>query len=119
MSDSNISVSALIIAAPCAQHDVELDFVDSVTVSRPYIELTLQCVRAFGASADWTPGGGLRIAGGNGYQARDYAIEPDASAAVYPLCAAALAATAVRARGPRFSGEPYKHARLVSEAPHR
>ncbi|NRA07732.1 MAG: 3-phosphoshikimate 1-carboxyvinyltransferase [Myxococcales bacterium] len=92
-------VSALIIAAPCAQHDVELDFLDSVTVSRPYIELTLQCVRAFGATADWTPGGGLRIEGGSGYRARDYAIEPDASAAVYPLCAAALARGHVRVQG--------------------
>lgn len=92
-------VSALIIAAPCAQRDVELDFVDSVTVSRPYIELSLQCVRAFGATAEWTPGGGLRIAGGSGYRARDYAIEPDASAAVYPLCAAALAGGHVRVQG--------------------
>ena len=92
-------VSALIIAAPCAQRDVEVDFVDSTTVSRPYIDLTLQCVRAFGASAEWTPAGGIRIEGRSGYEAREYTIEPDASAAVYPFCAAALTGGRVRVVG--------------------
>ena len=92
-------VSALIIAAPCANRDVEIDFVDSQMVSKPYIELTLQIVRAFGAHAEWTPAGGLWIEGQRGYEARVLAIEPDASAAVYPFCAAALAGGRVRVVG--------------------
>jgi len=56
-------------------------------------------MRAFGAEADWDTEGGLHVRAGRGYRGRDYAIEPDASAAAYPFCAAAIAGGRVRVEG--------------------
>jgi 3-phosphoshikimate 1-carboxyvinyltransferase len=96
-------VSAVLLSAPYAQQEVVLELADGVCVSRPYVELTLQVMRAFGAEADWSADGGLRVAPGR-YRGREYAVEPDASSAVYPLCAAAIAGGRVRVDGlPRDS----------------
>ncbi len=89
-------VSAILLAAPYAGRDVSLGFVDDVVVSRPYIELTLDVMRTFGAEADWNKAGGLWVRAGRGYEPREYTIEPDASSAVYPMCAAAIAGGTVR-----------------------
>jgi 3-phosphoshikimate 1-carboxyvinyltransferase len=103
-SQSSQYVSAILLAAPYARSDVVLEFADEVLVSRPYVELTLQVMRAFGATADWTETGGVRVASRQHYKGRRYEIEPDASAAVYPLCAAAIAGGRVRVEGiPRES----------------
>ena len=83
-------VSAVLLAAPYADRDVELRLKDGVLISRPYVDLTLQVMRAFGAEAAWTEDGLLRVRAGAGYTGREYAIEPDASAAAYPFCAAAI-----------------------------
>ncbi len=91
-------VSAVLMAAPFASEEVKLHFKEGVLVSRPYVDLTLELMRAFGAEAEWTADGGLRVARG-GYRGRDYASEPDASAAAYPFCAAAIAGGRVRVEG--------------------
>ncbi len=98
-SRSSQYVSAVLLAAPLASRDVTLRFRDGVLVSRPYVELSLELMRAFGAEADWTDAGAIHVRGGRGYQGRDYAIEPDASAAAYPFCAAAIAGGRVRVEG--------------------
>jgi len=96
-------VSAVLLAAPCARADVVLEPVGGVVVSRPYVDLTLAVMRAFGADAGWT-GPALRVAAGVGYRGRSYAVEPDASAAAYPFAAAAIAGGVVRVAGlPRDS----------------
>jgi 3-phosphoshikimate 1-carboxyvinyltransferase len=83
---------------------VDLAFEDGVLVSRPYVELTLQIMNAFGAEARFEAGEGLHVAAGRPYSARDYAVEPDASSAAYPFCAAAIAGGRVRVEGiPRKS----------------
>jgi 3-phosphoshikimate 1-carboxyvinyltransferase len=92
-------VSAVLLAAPCAREDVELEPVDRVVVSRPYVDLTLQVMTAFGARAGWADEGRLRVAAGRGYAGAAFAIEPDASAAAYPFCAAAIAGGEVRVAG--------------------
>jgi 3-phosphoshikimate 1-carboxyvinyltransferase len=103
-SRSSQYVSAVLLSAPYAKRDVELELAGGRLISRPYVDLTLQVMRAFGAEADWTEGGGLRVASGARYAGRDYAIEPDASAAAYPFCAAAIAGGRVRVEGiPRDS----------------
>lgn len=84
-------VSAVLQVAPYAARDVELGFVDGVIVSRPYIDLTLEVMRDFGADAAWIEGDRLRVRAGATYAARDYTIEPDASSAAYPFAAAAIA----------------------------
>jgi len=98
-SRSSQYVSAVLLAAPCAAGDVDLDFRDGVLVSGPYVELTLQVMRAFGAEADWSPAGGIRVSARHRYLGRPYEIEPDASAAAYPFCAAAIAGGRVRVEG--------------------
>ena len=92
-------VSAVLMAAPYARADVELAFTGGVLVSRPYVELTLEVMRAFGAEVDWSGPAALRVKAGRGYRGRVYAIEPDASAAVYPFCAAAISGGRVRVEG--------------------
>ncbi len=97
-------VSAILLAAPCARSDVELALEGGALVSRPYVELTLEVMRAFGAQAGFAGPASLRVAAGHPYRSRDYAIEPDASAAAYPFCAAAIAGGRVRVEGiPRRS----------------
>jgi 3-phosphoshikimate 1-carboxyvinyltransferase len=102
-SRSSQYVSAVIQAAPYAAQDVELAFKDDVIVSRPYIDLTLQVMRDFGASVDWrhAEDGSERlwVEAGRPYVAREYRIEPDASSAAYPFCAAAIAGGRVSVTG--------------------
>ncbi len=92
-------VSALLLAAPYAKTDVEISLTGRSVISRPYVDLTLQVMGAFGAEAAWVSEGALRVAAGKTYQAREYRIEADASAAAYPFCAAAIAGGRVRVEG--------------------
>jgi 3-phosphoshikimate 1-carboxyvinyltransferase len=93
-------VSALLLAGPYARADLRLRFAGDTLVSRPYVELTLDMMRAFGAVAQFCADGtGVRVEAGHPYRARRYAIEPDASAAAYPFCAAAIAGGSVRVEG--------------------
>jgi len=98
-SRSSQYVSAVLLAAPLARRDVTLRFRAGILVSRPYVELTLELMQAFGAEAGWTGADGIRVRGGRGYRGRPYRIEPDASAAAYPFCAAAIAGGRVRVEG--------------------
>ncbi len=101
-SQSSQYVSAVLQAAPYAERDIELAFKDGVIVSRPYIDLTLEVMRDFGAEVEWrgTPGDErLWVKAGRPYQAHDYTIEPDASSAAYPFCAAAIAGGSVTVSG--------------------
>lgn len=100
-SRSSQYVSGVLLAAPYAERDVRLRFVDDVLVSRPYVDLTLDVMRAFGAEAGWVEGDApeLLVRAGRGYHGRSYRIEPDASSAVYPLCAAAIAGGRVTVEG--------------------
>lgn len=92
-------VSAVLIAAPYAQRDVTLSLRRHGLVSRPYVALTLEIMRAFGADAAWTSDDDLHVHAGRRYAGRNFAIEPDASAAAYPFCAAAIAGGRVRVTG--------------------
>jgi 3-phosphoshikimate 1-carboxyvinyltransferase len=71
--------------------------VDGELKSRPYVDMTIAVMSAFGAHVDrghdrW------RVAG-NGYGAASYRIEADASTACYFLAAAAIAGGRVRIDG--------------------
>jgi len=102
-SRSSQYVSAVLQAAPFAARDVELSFKDDVIVSRPYIDLTLEVMRDFGAEVEWrrTADGSERlwVKSGQPYTAREYRIEPDASSAADPFCAAAIAGGRVSVSG--------------------
>ncbi len=100
-SRSSQFASAVLLVAPYAAGDVVLELQEPI-VSRPYIDQTLDVMRAFGAEAGWDGPTTLVVSTG-GYQAHDYVIEGDASAAVYPLVAAAVCGGTVRV-GPLPAG---------------
>lgn len=100
-SRSSQYASAVLLVAPAADTDVVLELGGPI-VSRPYIDQTLQVMSAFGAEAGWD-GATTLLAATGGYQARDFVIEGDASAAAYPLMAAALCGGTVRV-GPLPAG---------------
>jgi 3-phosphoshikimate 1-carboxyvinyltransferase len=86
------------MGAPCTAMGINID-IEGELVSRPYLDMTAQTMRDFGA--DITREGERRfvIGGGQHYQGRTYRIEPDASAASYFFAAAAITGGRVRVRG--------------------
>ena len=100
-SQSSQYVSALLLAAPYAEKDVELTLTGDAVVSKPYIDVTLECMHAFGAEADWTSETALHVEAGATYRGRDFPIEVDASSAAYPFCAAAVTGGRVAVEGVR------------------
>ena len=75
-------VSALLMAAGCADGEVEIVLTGNDIGARGYVTLTLAAMQAFGAAVRETAVGHWIVAP-SGYQATDYQIEPDASAATY------------------------------------
>jgi 3-phosphoshikimate 1-carboxyvinyltransferase len=69
----------LIMAAPCASGDVTIQVAGHL-VSRPYVDMTLAVMRAFGAVIDEHQTGTFQT-NGTGYRGIDYDVEPDASGA--------------------------------------
>jgi 3-phosphoshikimate 1-carboxyvinyltransferase len=81
--------SALLMAAPYARADVEIE-VDGELVSAPYVTMTLSTMEAFGVGAERDGDRWFRVPAGQRYQGRRYAVEPDASGASYFFAAAAV-----------------------------
>lgn len=91
-------LSGLLMAAPYARRPVEL-VVSGELVSKPYVEMTLAVMRAFGVA---TESRGLKefvVPSGTTYLGREYPIEPDASAASYFFAAAAVTGGKVTVEG--------------------
>jgi 3-phosphoshikimate 1-carboxyvinyltransferase len=97
-SVSSQFLSGLLMAAPYARAPVEL-VVAGDLVSQPYVEMTLAVMRAFGCSPQHEGLSRFRIPLGEVYHGRQYAIEPDASAASYFFAAAAIAGGSVTVEG--------------------
>ncbi len=98
--DGNLSsqyLSALLMAAPGAQSDVTLQ-VRGELVSRPYVEMTIANMRQFGAEVS-EPRPNEFVIRAKAYQASDYDIEPDASAASYFFGVAAVTGGEVTVEG--------------------
>ncbi|MFA9476770.1 3-phosphoshikimate 1-carboxyvinyltransferase [Phycisphaerales bacterium AB-hyl4] len=82
-------ITALLMVGPCCRAGLTLRFEGAVT-SRPYVEMTLSVMEAFGARASVDEAfTRVRVEAGT-YAGRAYAIEPDASNASYFLAAAAV-----------------------------
>ena len=82
-------LSGLLMVAPYARNDVKL-MVDGPLVSKPYVRMTLAVMKAFGITIEDDELAEFRATAGRRYQGRQYAIEPDASAASYFFAAAAI-----------------------------
>lgn len=79
--------SGILLSAPCAIRGLVLD-VEGDVVSRPYLDMTVAVMRAFGAEVE-EDGRRYAVSPG-GYRGAAYAVEPDASAASYAFAAAAI-----------------------------
>ncbi|MCP4782106.1 MAG: 3-phosphoshikimate 1-carboxyvinyltransferase [Fuerstiella sp.] len=91
-------LSSLLMTAPAAETAVQLN-VDGELVSKPYVLMTLEMMKAFGVHVEYPVDlSSFRIAP-QGYQPRSYEIEPDASAASYFFGAAAVTGGSVTVQG--------------------
>ena len=92
-------LSGLLMAAPYAARPVEL-LVAGELVSKPYVEMTLAVMAAFGvARRARGPAAVLDSRPASGIAPAQYAIEPDASAASYFFAAAAVTGGEVTVEG--------------------
>jgi len=75
-------LSGILMAAPCAQRPVAL-VIDGPLVSKPYVEITRQVMRSFGADVEIDTGWERFEVAPTGYQPCDYSIEPDAGCQLF------------------------------------
>ena len=90
-------LSALLMAMPCASESAMIE-VQGILVSQPYIAMTLAVMEAFGIQVNNRKFRRFDVRPAR-YQGRNYAIEPDASAASYFFALAALTAGAITVDG--------------------
>lgn len=91
-------LSGLAMAGACMPAGLELT-VPGRMVSLPYVTMTVEVMRAFGARVAFDPDTGRLSVSAGGYRPTTYAIESDASAATYFLAAAAVCGGRVRVEG--------------------
>ncbi|MBX3285149.1 MAG: 3-phosphoshikimate 1-carboxyvinyltransferase, partial [Actinobacteria bacterium] len=90
-------LSGLLLVAPCLPDGLVVE-VTTELVSRPYVDLTIAVMAAFGAVVDQPDRSTFAVAPG-GYRACTYEVEPDASAASYLFAAAAICGGTTLGRG--------------------
>lgn len=90
-------VSGLLLSGPLCDEGLVVE-VEGPAVSRPYFDLTIDVMRAFGASVVSADHERFTVAP-HPYRGTEYAVEPDASAAVYFWAAAALTGGRVTVEG--------------------
>jgi 3-phosphoshikimate 1-carboxyvinyltransferase len=92
-------LSGVLMTAPCAKATVQL-LVDGMLVSQPYVRMTLEVMKSFGVNVATTEKlQRFDIDAPQIYNACQYAIEPDASAASYFWAAAAICGGKVTVEG--------------------
>lgn len=89
--------SGLLLAAPSIEGGVSIELEGDV-VSRPYLEMTIAVLRAFGVDAETDGDRRMWVRPGR-VEPTDYRIEPDASTASYFLAAAVITGGRVRVEG--------------------
>lgn len=87
-SQSSQYISAVLLIAPLLQGDTVIQ-ISGHLVSEPYIDMTIDAVREFGATVR-REGSKILVPGGQHYTARRYHVEGDASSASYFWAIAAL-----------------------------
>jgi 3-phosphoshikimate 1-carboxyvinyltransferase len=91
-------VSALLMPAPLWRHGLKLTV--NGDAARPFIDMTLDLMERWGVGAS-RDGDRIIVRGGQRYNATQFNVEPDASAASYFAAAAALVGGRVTIRGLR------------------
>ena len=93
--ESSQFVSSVLIAAPYARRDVEI-ILEGRTVSAPYIEMTIEVMRRFGAQIEIPERNHYVVRNRAKYRGSDMEIEGDASSASYFFLGAAITGGRVR-----------------------
>ena len=93
--ESSQFLSALLMVAPYAKHDVLIKVTDHL-VSRPYVDMTLNVMSAFGVEVQCEEYQSFSVKAGQRYRPQLYCIEGDASNASYFFSAAAVTKGRVR-----------------------
>lgn len=91
-------VSSLLLSAPAARGDLEIE-VTGEPASKPYIDITLDVMRAFGVDVERDGYRRFRVPGPAAYAPGEVAIESDAASAGYFLAMAAVTGGRARVRG--------------------
>lgn len=98
-SISSQFLTALLMAAPLAKGDMEIVVIDEL-VSKPYIEITLHLMKAFGVEVENNNFESFKVKGGQTYQSPGrIMVEGDASSASYFLAAAAIKGGTIKVNG--------------------
>lgn len=91
-------LSGLLMIGPCLPDGLRVRLTTRL-ISRPYVEITLRVMAAFGAVVHADDDGFGWWVEPTGYRATTFAVEPDASAASYPWAAAVLTGGSVTVPG--------------------
>jgi 3-phosphoshikimate 1-carboxyvinyltransferase len=98
-STSSQFLSALLLAAPLARDQVNIEIVDHL-VSWPYVSMTLALMERFGVHVEADPPKRFRVAAGQRYRSPGRVwVEGDASSASYFLAGAAITGGKMRVVG--------------------
>lgn len=81
-------ISSLLISSALKEVDTEIALTAPLK-SRPYVDITMDMMRRFGASCRSTSQG-FMVQGGQRYRPQDYTVPGDFSSAAFPLAAGAL-----------------------------
>lgn len=87
-------ISGLLIACPLRGSDTTVEITTPLK-SRPYLDMTLEAMEAFGARVENQAYRRLRVPGNQFYSSNEYAVEGDYSGAAFVLGASALTDSAV------------------------
>jgi 3-phosphoshikimate 1-carboxyvinyltransferase len=88
-SVSSQFVSSILLSSPYAKHPVTL-CVQKKLISLPYVDMTLQVMRSFGAKVDAFDSSVFAVSNADRYVGQTFRIEGDATCATYFLAAAAI-----------------------------
>ena len=91
-------LSGLILAIGNSLHDIELHLTGTL-VSKPYVQMTIDVLAAFGRTVTHSKNGVYSSRGGQTIRGIEYDIEPDASAASYFFAVAAITGGSVTVTG--------------------
>ena len=93
-SKSSQFLTSLMLVAPYAEKGIAIEVMGEMKT--PYIDITTSVMKAFGVDVTHDRYKSFYIEGGQRYQPREYAVEPDASNASYFFAAAAITGGYVR-----------------------
>jgi 3-phosphoshikimate 1-carboxyvinyltransferase len=91
-------ISSVLLIAPYAENDVELE-ITSPLKSRPYVDITLDVMRSFGARVENEEYQRFLVKHDRRYSGRKYVIEGDYSSGAYFLALAALTGSQIGIKG--------------------